>query len=413
MHAPANDEPWIEDLPAPRRSLRIAMVTETYPPEVNGVAMSMARIVEGLHQRNHQVQLVRPRQREADATRAAPPFDELLTAGWPIPLYPNLRLGAPSKRALVRHWSLHRPDVVHIATEGPLGWSALEAARRLELPVTSDFRTNFHAYGPHYKLGWLAAPIMGYLRKFHNRTHCTMVPTQALRAELALRGFERLEVVSRGVDTQLFDPRRRSTALRQTWGAERDDLVLLCVGRLAAEKNLGLVLAAFEAVRREQPRVRLVLVGDGPLRAELRTRCPYAVLAGQRGGEDLAAHYASADLFLFPSLTETFGNVTTEAMASGLPVVAFRSAAAGQLIEHERNGLIADGIDEASFVQAALHAARQPARRAAWGTAARVSVRTLDWGEVIARFESVLESAIDAPSGRDAAPRPRWMGQAT
>jgi glycosyltransferase involved in cell wall biosynthesis len=391
----AIDDLLIEDLPASRRCLRVAVVTETYPPEVNGVAMSMARVVAGLHARDHDVQLIRPRQSQAHAAQAGARFDEVLTAGWPIPLYPSMRLGVPSKRAIVRLWSLRRPDVVHIATEGPLGWSALHAARHLDLPVTTDYRTNFHAYGRHYKVGWLAGPIMGYLRKFHNRAQCTMVPTEALRAELAARGFERLTVVSRGVDTQLFDPRRRSAALRREWGAADDDLVVVCVGRLAPEKNLGVVLAAFEALRDALPGTRLVLVGEGPQRAELQARCPRAIFAGARRGEDLAAHFASADLFLFPSLTETFGNVTTEAMASGLPVVAFDSAAAGQLIRSGHNGMLVAGDKPIDFVRAALLAAGDDVRRSAWGAAARATVQSLDWSDVVARFESVLVRAIE------------------
>jgi glycosyltransferase involved in cell wall biosynthesis len=392
-----HDELQIDDLPASRRSLRVAVVTETYPPEVNGVAMSIGRVVDGLQARDHHVQLVRPRQGSTHEAQIGARLDEVLTRGWPIPMYACLRVGVPCKRSLVRQWSLQRPDVVHIATEGPLGWSALAAARHLALPVTSDYRTNFHAYGRHYKAGWLARPIMGYLRTFHNRTQCTMVPTEAMRAELAVRAFERLAVVSRGVDTALFAPQRRSAALREHWGAAAGDVVVMCVGRLAPEKNLGVALQAFDAISRVLPRARLVFVGEGPQRTELQARCPRAHFAGSRCAEDLAAHYASADLFLFPSLTETFGNVTTEAMASGLAVVAFDSAAAGQLIRSGHNGAVVAGGRSADFVQAALAAACAPQRRHNWGTAARETVRALDWRSVVVRFESVLLRAIETP----------------
>jgi glycosyltransferase involved in cell wall biosynthesis len=386
------DDILVDDLPAPRHSRRLAVVTETYPPEVNGVAMSMARVVDGLNRRNHDVQLIRPRQ--AAKLPAQPGVDEVLTKGLPVPLYPNLRMGVPSKRALVKLWSLRRPDVVHIATEGPLGWSALQAAQHLALPVTSDYRTNFHAYGKHYRLGLLSKPIMGYLRKFHNRCEATMVPTEAMRALLAERGFERLTVVGRGVDAQRFDPARRSEAMRAAWGASPDDLVLGYVGRLAPEKNLGVVLAAFEAVKAQQPRTRLVFVGDGPMRAELAARAPDVVFAGQRSGDDLAAHYAGLDLFLFPSLTETFGNVTTEAMASGCAVVAFDSAAAGELIRSGVNGWLAGAGREAEFVAAVRSAAHDGLARCSVAEAARVTARRLDWGDITARFEGVLEGAI-------------------
>ncbi|MGM9485186.1 glycosyltransferase family 4 protein [Roseateles sp. NT4] len=391
------DDILVDDLPAPRHSRRLAVVTETYPPEVNGVAMSMARVVDGLNRRNHDVQLIRPRQSakmSAQAPTGRPEVDEVLTKGLPVPLYPNLRMGVPSKRALVKLWSLRRPDVVHIATEGPLGWSALQAAQHLALPVTSDYRTNFHAYGKHYRLGLLSKPIMGYLRKFHNRCDATMVPTEAMRVLLAERGFERLNVVGRGVDAQRFDPARRSAAMRESWGAGPDDLVMGYVGRLAPEKNLGVVLAAYEAVKAVQPRVRLVFVGDGPMRAELAARAPDAVFAGSRSGDDLAAHYAGLDMFLFASLTETFGNVTTEAMASGCAVVAFESAAAGELIRSGVNGWLAGPGKEETFVTMTRLAAMDSNARRVVAEAARTTARRLDWADITARFEAVLEGAI-------------------
>lgn len=396
MHKDALDGIVVDRLPAPRRSHRIAVVTETYPPEVNGVAMSMSRVVQGLQARGHDLQLVRPRQQPQQVAQTSPRFQEVLTGGWPIPSYPNLRMGVPSKRALVQLWSRERPDIVHIATEGPLGWSALQAALHLKLPTTSDFRTNFHAYGQHYRLGWLSGPIMVYLRKFHNRAGQTMVPTEALRVQLDALGFERLAVVSRGVDTRLFDPARRSAALRASWGAGEDDLVIVYVGRLAPEKNLLALLAAYDAVLARDAKARLVLVGEGPMREELRRACPQAHFAGQRKGEDLAAHYASGDLFAFPSLTETFGNVTTEAMASALPVVAFDSAAAGQLIRSGVNGSLASLLHTGAFVDAVCALAADAARRRAMGQAARETVRRHDWDAVVAQFESVLARTLDS-----------------
>jgi glycosyltransferase involved in cell wall biosynthesis len=405
MSMPHEDTIVVDDYLPSRRSLRVAMVTETYPPEVNGVAATISRVVEGLRGRGHELQLVRPRQDSADAASDDGRFVEVLMRGLPIPRYPQLKMGLPSKRALIKLWASHRPDCVHIVTEGPLGWSALQAAVHLRLPVVSDFRTNFHAYSRHYGVAWLRTPIMAYLRKFHNRTASTMVPTEGLRSELAAAGFKRLRVVSRGVDTRLFDPARRSEALRASWGAGPSTMVALCVGRLAPEKNLGTVLAAVEAMRADDPGLRLVFVGDGPDKARLMQRSPGAIFAGVRRGEDLAAHYASADVFLFPSVTETFGNVVPEAMASGLAVVAYDHAAAGQLIHHGSDGLLAKFDDATEFCRVARRLAGDIVQARALGLQARAHANRLDWSRIVEAIEGEYVDAIGAPG---ALPRVAW-----
>ena len=403
MDRPCDIAPPAHHFSGAPRPMRIACVTETYPPEVNGVSLTVARMVEGLRLLDHEVQLLRPQQSDCQPEVHDPRFHEVLLRGMPIPRYPNLRMGMPSTRALVKLWSARRPDVVHIATEGPLGWSALRAARRLGLPVCSDFRTNFHAYTQHYGIGWLRRPILGYLRGFHNRTACTMVPTESLRRELSAAGFERLEVVARGVDTAQFHPAHRSAELRAGWGAEDGTLVVTCFGRLAREKNLEVLLESFRAIQRRVPKSRLLLVGSGPQEDPLRAACPEAIFVGQRRGADLAAHYASADLFLFPSLTETFGNVTLEAMASGLPVVAFDYAAASQVIRQGENGMRVPFGDRQAFVDAAVALALDPQRRRRLADAARARALQMDWTTIVRCFESMLRGSI----GHDT--RGSWM----
>jgi glycosyltransferase involved in cell wall biosynthesis len=398
-HGPMNCQPTpclhIERYPSPRQSLRVAVVTETYPPEVNGVAITVERLVHGLQARDHDLQVIRPRQEAHDRDASAPlGMEQVLLRGLPIPRYPQLRMGMPAKKALLRLWTLRRPDVVHIATEGPLGWSALQAARKLQLPISSDFRTNFHAYSRHYGAGWLQKPVAAYLRKFHNLAHLTMVPTPALQAQLAALGFERLQVVARGVDTQRFHPAHRSLALREGWGVAPQDLVVLSVGRLAAEKNLGLLIQAYEAMRAIQPRTRLVVVGDGPEREALQARCPSALLVGAQRGHDLATHYASADVFLFPSLTETYGNVTPEALASGLAVVAFDCAAAAELITHGHNGLLVPVSEPSAFVRRAQDLAEQPASVERLRQQARSSTQSLDWAAIVGQVETLWHALM-------------------
>ncbi|MCA1979862.1 MAG: glycosyltransferase family 1 protein [Thiobacillus sp.] len=373
-----------------RPQLRIAVVTETYPPEVNGVAMTLGRVVAGLQQRNHQIQLIRPRQHADDVPQPTATLTEHLQRGLPLPRYEGLQLGLPAKTALTRLWTKQRPDVVQIATEGPLGWSALAAANKLRLPVASDFHTNFHSYSKHYGLGLLRRAIVAYLRKFHNKAAVTLVPTEGIRRELLASGYENLEIIGRGVDTRLFHPGRRDPALRARWGVGEYDPVALYVGRLAAEKNLALVFAAYDAMQAANPATRLVLVGDGPERASWQARRPDAIFCGTQTGEALARHYASGDVFLFPSLTETWGNVTIEAMASGLAVVAYDCAAAEEVIRHGENGLKAAPEDAGRFVALATELALDPARPRKLGLAASARAAQLSWDAIVDGFERVL-----------------------
>ena len=382
------------------RKLRIAVVTETYPPEINGVAMTISRMVEGLRQ-YHDVELIRPRQDKQDIAKNEPTLQEVLVRGFPIPRYPGLKLGLPAKRRLIRLWTENRPDVVHLVTEGPLGSSALSAARKLGIPVSSDFHTNFHSYSKHYGFGWLYKTVAAHLRNLHNRTDTTLVPTQELRNTLAHEGYKNLQVVARGVDTTLFHPRKRSEKLRLQWGlVGADDLAVIYVGRISAEKNMPLVLRTFEAMQAINPNLKLVLVGDGPVRAELQRQNPGYIFAGMRTGEDLAAHYASGDIFLFPSMTETYGNVTVEAMASGLAVVAFRYAAAAEHIVHERNGLHAEFGNEEEFIVQACKLAIDVTRVYKMRMQAHQTMLKLDWQNIVDEFEQALAQLAVKPEVR-------------
>lgn len=394
---PAMDEYelLVEQFSPPAQQLRVAVVTETYPPEVNGVAMSIGRMVDGLQERGHMVQVIRPRQGAGDAAAPSATCEHVLRPGMPLPRYAGLRMGLPAVRSLFRLWAQRRPDVVHVVTEGPLGWSAVVAARKLRLPVTSDFHTNFHSYSAHYGMGWLNKPIGRYLRRFHNRTNLTLVPTASLQCELTLQGYHNVQVVARGVDTELFHPDRRSAELRARWGLAPEQLAVIYVGRIAAEKNLPLVLKAFAAIRRGRPGAHLVLVGDGPIRRQLQSSEPSCVFAGVHTGVDLAEHYASGDLFLFPSLTETFGNVTLEAMASGLPVVAFDYAAAGELIRHPGDGLKVARGDDDGFVRSAAELAVDAARMKQMALRAREIAVTHDWRHVNDAFTAALSDSAE------------------
>jgi glycosyltransferase involved in cell wall biosynthesis len=387
--------------------LHVCVVTETYPPEINGVARSLQRAVMHLVQQGYRVSLVRPRQAGDRMSRQHMSCDtglaaELLTAGMPLPMYPDLRIGFASSRRL-RAWLREgRPDVVHIATEGPLGLAALRAALRLDIPCTTDFRTNFHLYSRHYHFGRILPFVLGYLRWFHNRAAVTLVPTEAMRQMLAGEGFRNLAVVGRGVDTDLFSPAHRDGGLREAWGARETDMVVLHVGRLAAEKNIEMALRAFDFIRARNRDSRLVLVGDGPLHDTLRHAAPHALFTGWQRGAALASAYASADLFLFPSMTETFGNVLLEALASGLPCVAFRHGAAEAHLIDGQNGLCVPFGDERAFVDAAGRLAAEAGLRAGMARSARLTAQALAWHRILEGFESVLLAAADRSMSRHA-----------
>ncbi|WP_404368747.1 glycosyltransferase family 4 protein [Marinobacter sp.] len=379
-------------------SRHIALVTETFFPEINGVANTLTHLRQGLMQRGHRVSLVRPRQsrdmgslvRGADKDLFS---DEHLVASLPLPGYPGLQLGLSRTATLTGLWRRNRPDSVYVATQGPLGLAAVSAARRLHIPVCSGFHTNFHAYSRYYGAGFLEAILCRYGRWFHNRTDLTLVPARRTQQLLRAMGIGPTAVLNRGVDCQKFSPCKRNSSLRETWGLGANDRAILHVGRLAPEKNLQMVVACFERIRALHPRARLILVGDGPLRNRLAARHPDYIFCGIQQGEALARHYASSDVFLFPSKTDTYGNVVLEAMASGLGVVAFNDAAASEHLRHEENGMAPELGEDEGFIQSALKLLEQPTLLSRIRAGARLDALDLQWSHIIDQFAELTFNA--------------------
>jgi len=372
--------------------MRLVLVTETFPPEVNGVARTLGRWLEALRRRGHAVQVIRPRQLP-ERGRA----NHVL--GLRIPFYPELRFGLASPLRLWRALARARPDLVHIATEGPLGLAALLAASGLGVPVAASFHTNFDAYAEHYGLGPFKHAIIGYLRWFHNRAAVTLVPSAGTRRRLDELGFDRVEMWSRGVDSELFHPRFRDPTLRNALGLETNDCLLLYAGRLAAEKNVMALLEAFGRLRARlagrSDRVRLALVGDGPLAPSLKLlNLPGVVLPGMQLGKDLSRWYASADVFAFPSVSETFGNVVLEALSSGLPVVAYDCPGVNEQVTHEENGLLVPPGQDLADVLYGLVDQRE--RRFWLALAARRSAEQRGWEPIFDGLEHIYRKIVDA-----------------
>lgn len=352
--------------------MHLEFVTETYPPEINGVSLTLKALVDSLRELGHDVGLTRPAQKGIE-----PEPYEVIVRGGRLPKYPSLQFGFPAGRLLTRRWQQRRPDGVYVATEGPLGFSAMRAAHRLGLPVLSGFHTRFDQYMDAYGLWFLRPMAQRYLRFAHRYTDATLVPTEELREELLKLDFPSVELLERGVDTEAFNPQHRSAELRAENGASEGDPVLLYVGRLAPEKNLGLLRRLFLALHAANPRAQLWIVGDGPSRGEFDGMPAAVHRFGLRRGLELSRLYASADLFVFPSLSETFGNVVLEALASGVPVCAYNYGAARQHVTHDRNGLLAPFDDEGSFILEFGRLAHEPALLGRLRSACRSAVAEL------------------------------------
>ena len=374
--------------------MRVAIVTETWPPEVNGVALTVQSLARGLRCSGHDVEVIRPAQRGDRGTPTVAEFEELLVGSAALPRYPELRFGLPSQTRLLRHWRSTRPQALYVATEGPLGHSALSAATRLGIPACTGFHTRFDDFIAHYGFSWLTPLVFAGMRRFHNRAQATLVPTQELATYLRQRRFSSVRLLRRAVDTDLFHPRHRSNSLRESWGVGPEDIAVVHVGRLAAEKNLDLAVRAFRLIQRDHPSAHFVIVGDGPERHRIASANPDFVFAGMRHAQDLSRHFASGDLFLFPSTTETFGNVTLEAMACGLPLVAFDYGAAREHIIDAECGVRVSTGDDAAFVDEARRLASDPLRRIRMGKAARAAVSTLSPDSVNHHFLQLLESLV-------------------
>lgn len=382
--------------------MRLMIVSDTFTPDVNGVARTLHHWACGMAERDHSVEVVTTSP-SLDFTE---PYRRHVVLSVPLPGYSSIRIGFASTTWFLQLFQHTGTEVLYVATETPLGVSAIWAARKAGLPVVSGFHTNFHTYLRNYHLAGLQTAAETLLGSIHNQTFRTLAPSRQTADTLRQLGVSEVGVVGRGVDTTLFSPAARDHDLRRTWGCDDATPVALHVGRLAEEKNLSLLEKAFTYFQEVQPRARCVVVGDGPSGERLRAAHPDWIFAGMRSGPDLARHYAAGDVFLFPSTSETFGNVVTEALASGLVTVAYDYAAANSHIRDGENGLLAPFDDEPIFLQRVRDAALR------WDDgslrhAARARAETLGWHRITEDFERHLQEALaSATSTRSDTPLP-------
>lgn len=384
-------ESAVEQLIRPK--LKIAIVTETWPPEINGVALSLLHLCRGLQQQGHKILLIRPEQSRSDMRFE--PEQECLVIAHKIPKYPSLQFGRPQWLKVTHAIEQFQPDVVHVVTEGPLGLLALQVAKMKNIAISSGFHSPFQEFSRFFDLAFLVKPIQHYLRWFHNNTHLTCVPSQDTERALRQHGVTcPIQVISRGVDHQLFSPTHRCEEMRQHWGATAQTKVLLYVGRLSPEKEIDVLIDGYLQAREKQQNVQLVIVGDGPDKERLQRmdQDRQVVFMGNLTGQRLAEAYASSDVFMFASRVETFGNVVLEAMASGLPVLAYDYACAHVYV-NSHSGWLVDVKNLQEFI-AQMQNLPNLSELRQMGLCAREQVKDAGWQRPVQQFEQALYQLV-------------------
>lgn len=381
--------------------MRITFFTDTYLPEVNGVTTVVATMRDGLRERGHEIMVLapayaRPTPAEAGITRLP---------SVPCPGYGQVRLSWPWWHGLGRKVRAFDPDVIHAVTEGPLGLYGRRWAVRNRRPLATSFHTDFPRYASHYLGPWAVRPVRAWLRWFHRDASVTQTPSVVTRDELLGMGIRRATVWGRGVDSRFFRPDRRSAGRRTAMGLRPDQILVLHVGRLAVEKDVDTLVRAMQLMHAQLgDRVAFCVAGDGPRGDVVRTGLPFARHLGFIQRDALADLYADADVFLFPSPTETCGLVTLEAMASGLPVIG---ADAGGIPENIRQGITGELVtpgDAAGFAGAVVALADDGMQHHAMRRGARAFAEGRDWRREMDVLETTYErlaeisSAVPAPS---------------
>jgi len=377
-------------------AMRIALFTETFLPATDGIVTRLKYTVEELRRSGDEVLIFAPRYTDGEpGSYAGAPIHRVF--GIPFPLYPQIRLCPPNPRigmALKRF----RPDVIHAVNPFILGPGGATYARRNGVPLVASYHTNVAAYTRFYGLGFAENLTRFWTRIWHNRARINLCTSDATRQYLFREGIKNVRLWPQGVDARLFHPSRASRAWRERLsGGAPDAKILLYVGRLAPEKGIEQLKAALEAA----PDARLAIVGKGPAQDDLRRafRGTPTVFTGQLLGEDLAAAYASSDLFVFPSTTETLGMVMIEALSSGVPVVAARSGASHEVVAEGESGLLYEPGSPPSMTQAVRRVLADEALREDMGRSARRAAEVRDWGASTATLRRYYEEAIAASQG--------------
>ncbi|MGO8947628.1 MAG: glycosyltransferase family 4 protein [Ktedonobacterales bacterium] len=379
--------------------MRVALVTENFLPKLDGVTRTLAMLLEYLQRNGHQAVVIGPE----GSPRWYAGARIFGAHGIPLPFYPELRVSLPEP-VLEGRLSRFHPDVIHVVEPVILGAAGITWGGRLGVPVVSSYHTNLSAYCSYFRLGMLVEPTWLYRRYLHNQCERTLCPSPSTRVELINRGFTQVQVWPRGVDTELFSPERRSLSWRRRMcGNQERQSIVLYVGRLSHEKNLMALVSAYSAI--ETASTQLVVVGDGPARADLERALAghNAVCTGYLSGEALAEAYASADIFAFPSMTETFGQVVLEAMASHLPVVAFDAEGVRDQVRNGQSGFLVAPGDLQGFAQALSMLVAAPELRQCIGAEAYARATKQSWDTAMDGLLEVYQSVAQRSLSQRAA----------
>lgn len=373
--------------------MRIALFSEVYWPMVSGVGVTLLRLADALEARGHAVRVYSATYPLPPGTPDRPEVHR--SPSVPFFLYPDVQWAFPRMRDVMEDLSQFRPDVVHVATEFSLGIAGLKAARQLGVPLIASAHTNYDRYAARYGVTWALRAGWHYLRWFYGQAHRVLCPSRIYEATVHRHGVTHTGIWSRGVDPAVFSPAFRSEDYRAGFGVDPDDLLVTYIGRIAREKNLALLLQAWERLTPERGGARLVLVGRGPLEDEIRRRgIPGVHVTGLLQGPALSAAYASADVFVFPSTTETFGNSLLEAMGSGLPSLVAASGGVLEFAEHGANALLVEP-DSVSAIAAGLgRLLHDPVLRRRLADGALRTAAARDWATVYDRLLDDYQAAV-------------------
>jgi len=369
--------------------MRVAVVTESFLPNINGVTNSVLRILEHLSDSTDQALVIAPASENMPTEYAGHPVKAVPVIPTQNFLPTGMPMGLPQKR--IQHLlDGFSPDVIHLASPFALGSYANKIAKRLNIPTVSIYQTDLGGFAKQYGFGIAQSSLQKILYKIHSQTDRTLAPSTSACLDLHLAGVPEVYLWRRGVNTELFNPSKRSVVLRDTWkNGDQSKIIVGFVGRLAQEKRVSDL-----KVLQNNPNIQLVIVGDGPHRRKLEQQLPAALFLGFKNGEELAQIYASFDLFIHPGPNETFCQAVQEGLASGIPAIVPRTGGPADLVAHGRTGYVID-INDASQLNRTVNLHHERSDRKQMRIAARDSVSMRTWARINSELKNHYQQVID------------------